>query len=195
MERTPAQTCLLTIGYKTFQNTTNDFTLAIEQKSSFEIDNLFYLQLVPEQNIIYVFTKLAQIETYDKPEMSFTIRFVSSTASNNKLNGPTPSSYVNVFVRVLSNRRNSNLVILNPAVPNTVLFIMPNNIVNYNLFTLKANQPNNNSIIKFRIVNSDLNMFYISPNNSLIVFPFYDFNYFVRPNFLVSEFFLQKKFN
>ena len=180
LDKTPADTCILTIEYKHNEQMSN-FNLQIDQESNAFIQNYFYLKHSLEFKLVYLMTKTSPIPN-DLPEISFIIRFANKTL----LSGLNPQSYTKIDINIVTNTPNStDIVITKPAMPNTVIFTKSDNKAVYSIYDCEALKPNANSHIAFTILNPDLGFFYMSENNSIFIYPVKDMNVFTRKTFMV----------
>ena len=171
--------CFLTIRY------INSFDLymfqvGFDQESNLQVKNFLYLKYSPNLKSVSVCT-LASLISYDKPEINVrifiknpSISIVSSTQV--KINVLPANGVVNLLVFTTPNGAN-NVVNIN---------INDNKLFNSIIYQFQTNLPNNNSIIAYKILNQDLNLFYIERNFLRFIFPFINLVNSKRSHCLVS---------
>ncbi len=158
--------CFLTIRY------INSFNLYLfqvdfDQESNLQVKKFLYLKYSPNLKSVSICT-LASLISYDKPDINVRIFIKNPSISL--------VSYTQVNIKVLP----ANGVI------NLLMFTTPNgasNVVNINIndnklfnsiiYQFQTNIPNNNSIIVYKILNQDLNLFYIERNFLRFIYPFF----------------------
>lgn len=178
LDNIAADSLILTIKY------INSYDLetaqvGFEQESNLQIKNLFYLKYSFNLKAVYIYT-ISDFYHYDKLEINFRI-YISNPNTN-------VVSYTHVAIRIIPT--NKVLDILAFTVPNGA-----NNVININvndnklfnsiIYKFQTNVPSNNSVIVYKILNKDINLFYVEKNYLRFIYPFLNLINSKRSTYLV----------
>lgn len=187
LDNTPTGSCILTIRYLNSFDITS-IQIGFEQESNLQIKNLFFLKHSFNLKAIYVCT-ISSFYKFDKYDINFRVFITNPITSI--------LSYTQINIKIISSFKVND--ILTFSLPNGAnnlinININDNKLFNSIIYKFQTNIPSNNSVIIYKILNKDSNLFYIDKNFLRFIYPFLNLVNSKRSTSLVTNFKLKSKF-